>query len=129
MSQGKQVRKNRILRIRTGQSNEAKASSSGSAPALLQLRSFFREQLQPKLARGVLQNGPCVGFPLRIAHCGAQTPLRSLNLARPRHQRLAGDALAVSDMPRALMTAIVVFRVGFPCALKERYSCSRDKPV
>ena len=37
--------------------------------------------------------------------------------------------LAVRPIPKDFMTVIVVFKVGFPSSLKERYSCARDRPV
>lgn len=56
--------------------------------------------------------------------------LAVIGIAWHRRSQTAGSCgLTVNSTPRARMTESRVLRVGFPCSLNERYSCSRDRPV
>ena len=59
----------------------------------------------------------------------AEQRCRDPGASRKRSRYAPAGTFAVSSMPSAFITASVVFNVGLPFSLNERYSCSRDSPV
>src|SRR5665213_3967166 len=62
---------------------------------------------------------------LQIEYWSANQP-PDAGVERPIDQACT---FAVNSIPSAFITAIVVFSVGLPFSLNDRYNCSRDNPV
>ena len=79
------------------------------------------------------RSGPCPrkgvkpgGIPETARTCRrAALPFRGAAILQGR----AFLAWAFRSMSSASRTASTVFKVGLPCSLKERYNCSRERPV